>query len=82
MSKIKKTPTEAKRDLENWWFENYLKYVDITADDEEGFIKIEGKDGSPIFGLDSLGQWCAFHEYGVWASYNIVKRCPQIVISI
>lgn len=82
MSKIKKTPTEAKRDLENWWYKNYQEFVTITADDEEGFITIEGKDGGAIYGLDTLGQWCAYHDYGVWASYNIVKHCPQVVISI
>ena len=41
MSKIKKSPTEAKRDLESWWFENWQNYVDINADDEEGFIRMD-----------------------------------------
>ena len=82
MSKIKKSPTEAKRDLESWWFENWQNYVDINADDEEGFIRITPKDRNTIFGLDDLGVWCSFYGYGIWASFSCVQKCVEIVISI
>ena len=84
MSNEKKLPTEAKRDLMNWWYESYQKYVDITADDEEGFITITPKDSGTgtVYGLADLGMWCTYHDYGIWASYNCVDREVQITISI
>lgn len=81
MSKIKKTPTEAKRDLENWWFTNWQEFVDIIAEDEEGYLRIKPKKET-IFGVEDLGKWCEFHEYGMWVSVSYVDRKPEIVISI
>lgn len=83
MSKIKKTPTEAKRDLENWWFINWQEYVDIIADEEEGFIRIRPKKGGDtIYGLADLGQWLQYHDFGSWASFNTNKMTVEIVISV
>ena len=81
MSKNKKTPTEAKRDLESWWFENWQNYVDINADDEEGFIRIFPKDET-IFGLDDLGVWCKFYNYGIWTNFSYTKKTVEIIISV
>ncbi len=81
MSKIKKTPTEAKRDLESWWFTNWQEYVDIIAEDDEGFLRIKAK-GETIFGLPDLGKWCEFYDYGMWATYNYCDHKVELIISI
>lgn len=82
MSKNSKTPTEAKRDLENWWSEVWTKYVDITADDENGFIHITPKTDGTIHGLADLGVWCSFYDYGIWCNINYSQGKVEIVISI
>lgn len=81
MSKINKKPSEAKRDLESWWFTNWQEYVNIIADDEEGYLRIKPK-GDTIFGLADLGKWCEFYDYGMWVSCSYVDDKPEIVISI
>ena len=81
MSKEKKLPSEAKRDLESWWFINWQEYVNIIADDEEGYLRIMPKRET-IFGLADLGKWCEFYDYGMWVCINYVDRKPEVVISI
>ena len=82
MSKIKKTPTEAKRDLEMWWSEVWTKYVNIEADEVAGFIRITPKTDGTIHGLADLGVWCSFYDYGIWCNINYSKDKVEILISI
>lgn len=59
------TVAQAKESLEQWWFTSWQKYVDIIADEEEGFIRIRPKKGGDtIYGLADLGQWLQYYDFG------------------
>jgi len=77
------TVAQAKESLEQWWFTTWQKYVDIIADEEDGFIRIRPKKGeNTIYGLADLGQWLKYHDFGSWVSFNTYEKTVEIVISI
>lgn len=81
MSEKKTLPSEAKAELESWWYTGWQEHVNITADDEEGFLRITPKCGT-IYGLAELGKWCDFHDYSMWADFDHMSQSVELVISI
>lgn len=80
---MKKTATEAMRDLTSWWYEGWLRYVDVTADDEEEFIRVVAKEkyGS-VHGLCELAKWVDFHNYSMWTDYDYRTEKVRVTIDV